>query len=75
MSMMSADRNFRTVIIFLEFSQNCPEFCGKTVKQRHGNELFMYGNSVEMNESEGKFCGQNQRHGNEFILGLGRLHD
>ena len=28
---------------------------------------FMYGNSPEMRETEGKFCGKNLRHGNEFI--------
>ena len=29
--------------------------------------LFMYGNSAEMREPEGKFCGKKCKHGNEFI--------
>ena len=34
------------VIIFLEFSQNYPELCGK--KQMHEMSLFLYGNSAEV---------------------------
>ena len=47
-------------IIFLEFSQNCPELCG-ILRGKKGFKInvFLYGNYPEMWETEGKFCGKN----------------
>ena len=55
------------VIIFIEFSQNCPELCGiLREKKMHRNEFIsvpkwgkLRENSAEMRETEGKFCGKN----------------
>ena len=67
--MTTRPRNFRAESLF---SLNIPELPrtlrNSAEKRCIEMSLFLYGNSPEMRETEGKFCGQKFKHGNEFIF-------